>query len=386
MMEYNFEDIRPYDDNEVKDKIKLLIKDPVFDKVLRHMFRSGLRVRLVKLRLGMMRSTEQLQKKFVYKLLQWIVDKTSEGLTGTGLEKLEKEKAYLFISNHRDIILDSAIINMLIVEKGMNTTQIAIGNNLLLYEWIEHAVKLNRAFIIKRNLPPRELMEASLKVSHYIRKSITKDNYSVWIAQKEGRTKDGDDKTQISLLKMLNMSNKKTFHEGFNELNIVPVSISYEIEPCSMAKIKELIKKEYYRLSKTSKDDLKSMSMGIFNSKGRMHFAFGTPVKINRSSSGKSKHTNLYFKELAMQIDRQIYANYKLWPNNYIAYDILTQKFNYKDRYSPLAKKNFEAMIEEAIANIDFPVNDVKDRFLKIYANPVINKLKNTENDDLWIQ
>jgi len=178
-MEYNFDDIRPYRDNEVREKIRVLLKDPVFDTVLMHMFKFRLKTEIVKMKLRMIKTTEQLQKSFIYNLVHSIIDKTSDGLTGVGLEKLQKDKAYLFISNHRDIILDAALLNILIVENGMNTTQIAIGNNLLLYDWIEHAVKLNRAFIIKRNLPPRELMEASGKVSRYIRKSVTADNFSV---------------------------------------------------------------------------------------------------------------------------------------------------------------------------------------------------------------
>src|SRR5690606_15757364 len=243
------------------------------------------------------REIRQLQGTFIYDLLTWIINKTSDGLTCTGLENLDKKKPYLFISNHRDIILDAALLNMLIFDKGMNTTQIAIGNNLLLYEWIEHAVKLNRAFIIKRNLPPRELLESSKKVSHFIRKSITEDNLSVWIAQREGRTKNGSDKTQESVLKMLNMSNTKGFTEGFNELNIVPVSISYEIEPCGLAKMKELIKKEHYGQKKTDKDDLKSMSMGMFNPKGRIRFTFGQPIELNFDEVKTREQQNQQIKD-----------------------------------------------------------------------------------------
>ncbi len=378
-MENNFDDIRPYTDKEVKEKIKRMVKDPAFDKVLMHLFKVRPKVEMVKLQLRMIRKIKQLQGTFVYDLLRWIINNTSDGLTSTGLEALDKKKSYLFISNHRDIILDAALLNYLIFEKGMNTTQIAIGNNLLLYEWIEHAVKLNRAFIIKRNLPPRELMESSKRVSDFIRQSITKENLSVWIAQREGRTKDGFDKTQESVLKMLNMSNTKSISEGFNELNIVPVSISYEIEPCGLAKMKELIKKEHYGQKKTSKDDLKSMSMGMFNPKGRMRFSFGSPVEVDFKEAKSKEQQNLQIKEVAEIIDRQIYSNFKLWPNNYIAYDMLTMESRFKHKYSSHEKKNFKMMIEQAMIHIDFPITDIQERFLKIYANPVINKLKATE-------
>lgn len=378
-MEYNFDDIRPYTDKEVKEKVRLMIKDPAFDRVLMHLFKVRPKVEIVKLQLRNMRSIRQLQGSFVYDLLRWIINKTSDGLTYKGLENLDNKKSYLFISNHRDIILDAALLNYLIFESGMNTTQIAIGNNLLLYDWIKHAVKLNRSFIINRDLTARELLESSKKVSHYIRKSITEDNLSVWIAQREGRTKDGNDKTQPSVLKMLNMSNNKSFAEGVNELNIVPVSISYEIEPCGLAKMKELIKKEHYSQMKTSKDDLKSMSMGMFNPKGRMRFMFGDPIKFEPTDAKTADQKNELFKKLANEIDRQIYLNYKLWPFNYIAYDLLTQEDDFRNRYTPEEKKNFETMIQQAMIHIDFPITDIRERFLKVYANPVINKLKVSE-------
>lgn len=379
MSEYNFDDIRPYTDKEVRSKMRILLKDPVFQEVLLHMFKVKPKVKMVKIQLRMVRNIRQFQGTFVYDLLRWILNKTSDGLTCTGLEKLDKSKPYLFISNHRDIILDAALLNYLMFEYGMNTTQIAIGDNLLLYKWIEHAVKLNRAFVIKRNLPARELMKSSKKVSNYIRKSITEDKMSVWIAQREGRTKDGNDLTQPSVLKMLNMSNHKSFSEGINELNIVPVSISYEIEPCGLAKLKELIKKEHYGQLKTNKDDLKSMSMGMFNPKGRMRFAFGDPINIDFEKAESKEKQNKLVKDLAGLIDKQIYANFKLWPNNYVAYDMLMQEHRFKHKYTAEEEKNFKMMVEQALIFIDFPIIDIKERFLKLYANPVINKLKVTQ-------
>lgn len=378
-MEYNFDDIRPYTDKEVKEKVRLMVKDPAFDRVLMHLFKVRPKVEIVKLQLRNMRSIKQLQGSFVYDLIRGIINKTSDGLTYKGLENLDKTKPYLFISNHRDIILDAALLNFLIFENGMNTTRIAIGNNLLLYDWITHAVKLNRSFIINRHHTARELLKSSKKVSHYIRKSITEDRLSVWIAQREGRTKDGNDKTQLSVLKMLNMSNNKSFAEGINELNIVPVSISYEIEPCGLAKMKELIKKEHYSQMKTSKDDLKSMSMGMFNPKGRMRFVFGKPIEMEPVEAKTAEEKNEQFQKLGNEIDRQIYLNYKLWPNNYIAYDLLTQEDDFRNKYTPEEKKNFEIMIQQALIHIDFPITDIRERFLKVYANPVINKLKVTE-------
>ncbi|HPF52389.1 MAG TPA: 1-acyl-sn-glycerol-3-phosphate acyltransferase [Draconibacterium sp.] len=376
MTNLNFDDIRPYTDSEVRAKMRLMLKDKVFDDVLMHLFKNRPKVEMVKFQLRRVRSIKQLQGVFIYDLLHWLVDKTSKGIRCTGIDKLDKKKPYLFISNHRDIILDAALLNFLIFENGMNTTQVAIGDNLLLYEWIEHTVKLNRSFVIRRNLPPRELMVASNKVSHYIRKSITEDHTSIWIAQREGRTKDGFDKTQESVLKMLNMSNKGGISDGFNELNIVPVSISYEIEPCALAKLRELIKKEHYGQMKTSKDDLKSMSMGMFQPKGRIRFAFGDPIETHFTLAENNEQRNAYIHDIAEIIDAQIYKNFKLWPNNYVAYDMLMQEHRFKDRYTSEEQKAFEMMVEQALVNIDYPITDIQERFLKVYANPVINKLK----------
>ncbi|KJF41896.1 hypothetical protein LH29_23500 [Draconibacterium sediminis] len=374
MRDIDFDDIRPYTDKEVKAKIRKLVKDKTFDDVLHHLFKNRPKVEMVKFQLRRVSSIKQLQGVFIYDLLHWLVDKTSDGLKVTGIDKLDKTKPYLFISNHRDIILDAALLNFLIFEHGMNTTQIAIGDNLLQYEWIEHTVKLNRSFVIRRNLPPRELMMASKKVSHFIRKSITEDKLSVWIAQREGRTKDGNDKTQESVLKMLNMSNKGGISDGFNELNIVPVSISYEIEPCGLPKLRELIKKEHYGRAKQSKDDLKAMSMGMFAPKGRMRFAFGTPIETHFELAKNNEQRNDYIRRLAEMIDDQIYKNYKLWPSNFVAYDMLMQEHRFKDRYTAEEQKKFEIMVEQAMVHIDFPITDIQERFLKLYAYPVINK------------
>jgi len=375
----DFDDIRPYYDSEVKEKMRALLKDKVFDEVLLHLFKNRPKVQMVKFQLRRVRSIKQLQGVFIYDLLHWLVDKTSKGVQCTGINKLDKKTPYLFISNHRDIVLDAALLNFLIFEHGMNTTQIAIGDNLLLYNWIEHTVKLNRSFIIKRSLPPRELMMASKKVSHFIRQSITEDKMSIWIAQREGRTKDGNDKTQDSVLKMLNMSNKGGISDGFNELNIVPVSISYENEPCGLAKLKELIKKEHYGQLKTNKDDLKSMSMGMFAPKVRIRFAFGDPIKTNFTQAENNEQRNKYIRNIAEMIDEQIYKSFKLWPSNYVAYDMLMQEHRFKDKYTAEEQRRFEIMVEQAMVNIDYPITDLQERFLKVYANPVINKLKVTE-------
>jgi len=292
------------------------------------------------------------------------------------LENLDKSKSYLFISNHRDIILDSAILNYLIVLEGMNTTEIAIGNNLLIEDWIEYAVKLNRAFVVRRNLPVREMLVASKKLSEYIRRNITKRNNSVWIAQREGRTKDGNDKTQVALLKMLNFSNINEFTQGFKELQIVPISISYEIEPCGISKVEELYKRQTEGFEKTQEDDLKSMGHGLVNPKGRVHFAFGKPLTDQIDLFAKELTIGEQIEKLADHIDEQIYRNFKLWPNNYIAEDLLNNSSNNSDHYTEDQYIKFCAMLDEAVTAISGDAATICSMFLQMYVNPLLNQRK----------
>lgn len=371
-----FSDIRPYTNLEANQKIKELLSDPVFTRVLLGLYNDPNVVEQIKQKLSMVQTIEQLQRDFTYGMVKMIIETTTDGLTFSGVERLEKNKAYLFVSNHRDIILDSAFLNYMTYDYGMNTTQIAIGDNLFAYNWIVHAVKLNRSFVVKRNIGVRELLTASKVLSDYIRTTIRDNNISVWIAQGEGRTKDGDDKTQQGLLKMLHMSNDKGFLEGITELNIIPVSISYEIEPCGIAKVNETLQKDKDGFHKTLKDDLKSMAMGVKNQKGRVHFSFGKPIHTFLEGIDEEAKTNDLLQGVAELIDKRIHCNFMLWPNNYAAHDILFENDTYKNLYTAEEKKKFEGLLNEAITAIGDHQDEVRERFLKLYANPVINANK----------
>ena len=373
----NFDDIRPFDDSEVNQNLKVLIDDEDFGNVLTFVFKDQGRIDQVKFALANIHTIKDLQLKFMYQLIEeLILKKSTSGLSSSGLERLDKNTSYLFISNHRDIILDSAIMNFLIVHKGMNTTEIAIGNNLLIDKWIELAVKLNRAFVVRRNLPVRELLLASQKLSEYIRRDITCENTSVWIAQREGRTKDGNDKTQLALLKMLNLSNVNEVCEGFKELKVVPLSISYEIEPCGLSKVAELYKKQTEGFEKTQEDDLRSMGEGLTRPKGHVHFGFGEPINASVDRIDKNETIQRQIEQIAEIIDNQIYGNFKLWPNNYIAEDILNNASNNLSEYTAEEFEHFAAMLEEAVQTIQGDKAVIRNMFLQMYANPVINKRK----------
>ncbi|HAQ21760.1 MAG TPA: glycerol acyltransferase [Prolixibacteraceae bacterium] len=369
----NFDDIRPFNDSEVNHYLRLLLHDEGFQHILKFLFQDQAKIDQVKLLLAQVNTVKDLQFQFVYQLVEdLILKRSTDGLTSSGLEHLDKNESYLFISNHRDIILDSALINYLIVLEGMNTTEIAIGNNLLIEKWIEYAVKLNRTFVVRRNLPVRELLMASKKLSEYIRRDITQKNTSVWIAQREGRTKDGNDKTQLSLLKMLNLSNIKEFAEGFRELRIVPISISYEIEPCGISKVAELYKKQTEGFEKTQEDDLKSMGEGLVRPKGRVHFSFGEPITNQLPESDEPIPVQI--EKLANYLDQQIYSNFELWPNNYIAEDVLNHTSLNGEHYTPEQYNQFISMMDEAVALIQGDSEIIREMFLQMYINPLINK------------
>lgn len=373
----NFDDIRPFNDSEVDKYIQLLLKDAYFMHILDNIYKSPEKINQVKSVLLKIHTIRDLQHTFVYKLIEdLILNPSVDSLTSSGLDKLDKSKSYLFISNHRDIILDSALLNYLIVYKGMNTTEVAIGNNLLIENWIEYAVKLNRAFVVRRNLPARELLMASKKLSEYIRRDISSKNTSVWIAQREGRTKDGYDKTQTSLLKMLNLSNINEFAEGFKELQIVPLSISYEIEPCGISKVDELYKRKTEGFEKTSKDDLRSMGHGLVNPKGRVHFAFGEPLQGQIDEFAKETTFSDQIEKLGEHIDQQIYLNFKLWPNNYIAEDLLNNSTANSYQYTEDQYQKFCQMLNKAMNEISGEKDIIRTMFLNMYVNPLVNKRK----------
>lgn len=371
-----FDDIRPYNDSEVNGYINLLLNDPEFNRIMStYIFRDENKMAYIKQMLSGVQTIKELQGKFMYPLIEDLILKpTTDGVTCSGLENIDKSESYLIISNHRDIILDSAILNYLIFREGLHTTEIAIGDNLLIDPWIEHAVKLNRAFEVKRSLSVSELMAASKNLSAYIRQDITEKNLSVWIAQREGRTKDGFDKTNPALLKMINLSNEKNFVDGFRELRIVPLSISYEIEPCGISKVDELYKKETEGFVKTQADDLKSMGHGLMNPKGRVHFAFGRPMKAAINEMDKKESASEKIEALADYIDQRIYRNFRLWPNNYVAVDILRGESKYADEYNREQYDFFVKMLENAVETIKGEQARIREMFLLMYANPVINR------------
>jgi hypothetical protein len=280
----------------------------------------------------------------------------------------------LFIANHRDIVLDSAFLQVLLFDNGHSTSEITFGSNLMINQFIIDLGKVNRMFKVIRGGNKIELLKNSHKLSAYLRYTITKKKVSIWIAQRPGRTKNGYDKTETGLLKMFNMSSEGSFTDSFRELNIVPLVISYEYEPCCSSKIKELLAVlQNGSYTKKPEEDLMSIITGITQPKGRIQMSIGKPVSQYLDQVNENDCLNDKINKLAELIDAEVYRHYKLWPNNYIAHDLLHGNGEYKKFYTESDKETFLKYMDNEIKGISGDRKIIEDIFLKLYANPVIN-------------
>jgi hypothetical protein len=372
--EFDFEDLRPYYDHEVKPILHKLINDPLFMKLVNHLF-PDMTFEQVQEKAARVNSNLDFQMEFMHAAIRKIVSTTASGLTHSGFVKLEKDKAYLYVANHRDILLDAAILQVLLVEHGFETTEITFGSNLKAQGFITEFGRVNRMFTVEREGTSKELYEISRKLSAYIRHTINERNVSVWIAQRNGRAKNGHDATQTGLLKMLNISGSKNFSESFKGLNIVPLSISYEYEPCDGLKTQELYLSGISKYVKAPGEDLNSIAEGIRQYKGNIHLAAGEPISLAElESCQKLENENDKFKELAAVIDRRIYKEYKLYPVNYIACDLLQDKNDHADKYTGEEKTKFEKYVADKIAKLKGEPSELRRIFLSMYAQPVLDK------------
>lgn len=371
-----FDEIRPFRDNEVPEVIKSLCEVPYFLNILGRLI-PNVPVEAIVAKLKSLRSVSEFQHEFIIPYLRGLEKNCTDGITASGLEGLDPKGGYIFMSNHRDIILDSAFMNVMLDVAGLNTTEIAIGSNLLIYDWIVDLVKLNKSFVVKRDLPVRQMMEASATLSAYIRDRITEGHQNIWIAQREGRSKDGNDKTQGAVLKMLNLSGKGDIISNFTELNIVPVAITYEYDPCDALKAYQYQqKRDNPEYKKSKNEDLTHMSTGLNGRKGRVHFAFGTPINNELPKlAGMAKNDQI--TAITDMIDRQIYANYRLYPDNYIALDAINGEAKHSDHYTQEQRDAFMTYADQKIAAIEGADHDyVLGQMLQAYANPLINQEK----------
>jgi len=367
-----FDDIRPFRDEEISSVMERMVNSAGFEKGMQFMMGKYIamtddadKVDIntdLKAILGNINSIDDFQREIVLKrMLDPMIKHTVDGITSSGLERLSKDEAYLFISNHRDITLDPALLNYILLQNGFDTVEIAFGDNLLMNDFVSDLIRVNKSFIVKRNLPIMEQLGAAKKLSAYMNYVIHR-NQSVWIAQREGRAKDGNDATNPAVLSMISLASRdsdKPFNEFIKGLKIVPLALSYEYDPCDRLKALELFNiRTKGKHEKSPTEDLVSMNRGIAGYKGRIHYSFGEPLLSDFEND----------KEVSKAIDVSIHKGYKLWPTNYAAHDLLNNSREYSSMYSDSEKEKF-------IANsANFP-EEVRKIIYEIYANSVKNSL-----------
>ena len=370
-----FDHIRPLYDSEVNEAILSVIHHPMMKALMSFSFPDTDESVWME-QLKKTHSKRDFQVNFIYSAVQQVIQRSSDGLTTSGFEKLDKHAPYLYISNHRDIILDTSLLNVCLLDHGLVMTASAIGDNLVQKAFLHTLSRLNRNFLVQRGLSPRELLQSSKLMSEYIYQLLARENRSVWIAQREGRTKDGNDATHQGVLKMLGMaSDEDNLMDFFKKIKIVPVSISYEYDPTDALKMPQLMAEandEVY--IKEKNEDFTTLLSGIMGQKKRIHIHVGDVLdteldKIAAEFDNQNKQT----QAVAQAIDDSILTTYKLWPTNYIAYDLLNETDRFVNHYTEKEKMLFERRLE---LRIDIDNKVVRDGFLAMYANPVVNKMK----------
>lgn len=379
-----FDEIRPYDTGEVQQAFNELLADRQFSTMLRGIvpwLPKSLRNAVLKMAFIGVKSPLDFQKRFMKPIVRHIIRKHTDGCTFDD-KCLPRDFSlrYTFVSNHRDIVLDSALLDVMLVEAGYPTTvEIGIGDNLLIYPWIKRLVRMNKAFTVRRGLTPKEMLRSSQIMSRYIHYAVTQKHENIWIAQREGRAKDSDDRTQDSVLKMLAMGGEGKTIDSLREINIVPLTISYEFDPCDYLKAQEFQqKRDNPAFKKSRQDDLDNMKTGIFGYKGRVHYHCAAPINTWIDELGDLPKTE-FFAALSKRIDRELHANYRLFPCNYIALDELEETKKYAQHYTEADKKRFEDYLKGQLEKVKIANPDVKflrERMLTMYANPLRNYLK----------
>ena len=393
-----FDEIRPYEAQEMKQAFGELLADRQFNAIMKGFapwLPKSLRNGLFHLAFMGVKTPLDFQMRFMRPIVKYIIRKHTDGCTfddqtlrsKTGT--LDTQQRYTFLSNHRDIVLDSALLDVKLVEAGHPTTvEIGIGDNLLIYPWIKRLVRMNKAFTVRRGLSPKEMLRSSQLMSRYIHYAVTQKQENIWIAQREGRAKDSDDRTQESVLKMLTMGGLPTegnstdvldVIKSLRELNIVPLTISYEYDPCDFLKAQEFqMKRDNPQFKKTRQDDLDNMKTGIFGYKGHVHYHCGRPVNEWIDELAGLPRTEFYVA-LSQRIDKEIHAGYRIFPNNYVALDELNGSNDHAVHYTQADKERFDQYLKQQMDKVDIPDKDepfLREMLITMYVNPLRNYLK----------
>ncbi|MBO6012420.1 MAG: 1-acyl-sn-glycerol-3-phosphate acyltransferase [Bacteroidales bacterium] len=375
-----FDDIRPYYEEEIPAAMKRIAASRMFSSLSEFVF-PGREVDEVRQMVAGLTSIEEFQDRVMNVFNHEVIRRSITEFTFDGLNRIERGKPYLFVSNHRDIVLDSSLLQTVLHENQFETSEITFGANLMQGELIVDIGKSNKMFRVERGATPKEFYRLSMHLSEYIRHVITEKKSGVWIAQRNGRTKDGNDRTDQGIIKMFSMSGPNDKIETLSELHILPVSVSYEWESCDFLKTFEL-----YNTLKTGKyvkqpgEDVNSILTGILQPKGRVHFEICPPIDPSELMAFSNHTQNEYHAQVAHLIDHRIHEHFRLWPNNYIAHDKLYGQNTYRRLYDESQKAAFDNRIDQLLLQApqvlgpDFDSDTVLDIFLKIYANPVNNK------------
>ncbi len=367
----HYDDIRFFNDDEVNISLQSAVRHPMIKTLFQYTFpeKEYEAIRDIVLSCN---SINDFQRDVIRKTVLRVLEDTSAGLTTSGFEQLESDQSYLYISNHRDIVLDTCLLNVKLFDHNLIRTASAIGDNLVQRPFVNALSKLTRNFIVKRGVGPRETLLSSKKLSEYIHYLLKDVNRSVWIAQRQGRTKDGNDLTEQGVLKMIALAAGRTpVLEYLNTLKIVPVSISYEYDPTDILKVPELLAKDAdQEYIKSENEDFNSILKGALGQKKRIHIAASAPLKLDQISSDSVNQT---LQSVASLLDHHIQTNYKLWPTNYVAYDLLNDSKGYKDYYTDADMAYFERRLR---LRVNIEDKKAVTSFLSMYARPVLNKQK----------
>ncbi len=380
--EYNFSDIAPYDDSEFHSKMENLVKEPGFLHAVNYTMPPEDVPALID-ELLKIDNKYDFQTQVMFPFLEMLAKTTTSGITLGGVKYLNPSMSYTFITNHRDIVLDASFLNLAFLRKGYPTSEVAIGNNLLIFDWISDLVRLNKSFIVKRNTGLREGLEAAKKLSAYIHYCILEKHEAVWIAQREGRAKDSSDHTQESLIKMLAIAGQGQFIDKLKEINLMPVSISYEYDPNDYLKVREfLMKRRNPDFKKSQRDDLFSMETGLLQFKGKVHFQLTPRINSKLDQIGDFSDNNKAAKHVGCIIDQAIHRSYEIFEINYIAFDLLHNTQRFSRKYTPEKKEEIMAYFNRQLDKVDLPDITSEERdymremILTMYSNPLRNKLR----------
>ncbi len=371
-----FDDIRPFEPEELPEVYNRLLDNQQFQRVLSYFYPD---VPLEKIGARMRACTTNLdfQKVFGYEFVTFVLNRAAKSWD-MDHSAISPEQNYTFMSNHRDIVLDSAILSKLLIDAGFKTTcEIAIGDNLLSLPWVKDLVRVNKSFIVKRSASFREMLTSSKTLSKYMHFAIQEKKENIWIAQREGRAKDSDDRTSESILKMMSMGGEGSIIERLTQLHIVPMTISYEYDPCDYLKAAEFqLKRDNPDWKKGPQDDIISMQTGIMGYKGHVHYHCSPCIDEYLQTLDSEMPKNELYATIVRHIDQEIHRHYRLFPNNYIAHDLLTGTDEQTAHYQPADKVNFERYLAEQLEKITVPQPDIaflRERILTMYANPLRN-------------